>query len=53
MCEQLRGKEFETLQVTANANAMTFYEQMGFEADQLIDIDGRSELRMRKSIRQV
>jgi ribosomal protein S18 acetylase RimI-like enzyme len=52
MCEQLRDKEFETLQVTANAHAMAFYEQMGFEADQLIDVDGHSELRMRKSIRQ-
>jgi N-acetylglutamate synthase-like GNAT family acetyltransferase len=35
----VREQDFESLEVTANPHAMTFYEHMGFVADRLVDTE--------------
>lgn len=47
---QVRKMNFEMLEVTANPNAMAFYEYVGFVPDRLVDTEGYPALRMRRPI---
>jgi GNAT superfamily N-acetyltransferase len=40
---------FESLEVTANPHAMSFYERLGFVSDQIVDTDGYPAPRMSRS----
>ncbi|MHB1210370.1 MAG: GNAT family N-acetyltransferase [Acidimicrobiales bacterium] len=51
ICDQVRQMNFEVLEVTANPDAMAFYEYVGFKPDRLVDTEGYRAMRMRRLIR--
>ena len=48
---RLRELHYETLEVTANPHAMSFYERLGFVEDRIVDTQFYPAPRMRRSTR--
>jgi GNAT superfamily N-acetyltransferase len=50
IARQLRDMNYATMEVTANWHAMSFYLEVGFEPEQLVETEGGPALRMQRTI---